>query len=48
MPVIVNSPITLVDGSLGFTFQVTKTDESDDAIYNAALELENNLPSSEK
>jgi hypothetical protein len=46
MPVIVNSPIKLGDGSLGFVFEVTKTDETDTAIYNAAVELENSLSSS--
>jgi hypothetical protein len=46
MPVIVNSPITLGDGALGFTFEVTKTDETDTAIYEAAIQLENTLSTS--
>ena len=47
MAVKVSSPITLGDGSLGFVFEVTKTDETDAAIYDAAVEVENTL-SSEK
>ena len=46
MPVKVNPPIKLGDGSLGFVVEVTKTDETDAAIYDAAVKVEKTLSSS--